>query len=206
MDQTKLSYDQVKQQILDIGQGVLCRRGFIGVGLAEILDACGVPKGSFYHYFKSKEMLGVALVEHYTTRYMLGLNNLSNTIETSGYDRLSAYWDHWVNVQTGEDETRKCLLIRLCTEMEDLSEAMQGAVQSALTAYRGWIARTVDEGLRDGSMHLQEGLTCEQAAEEILHIWLGASVFDLIRKDGRSFVLSRQQSDRLLGVASRGTI
>ena len=38
------------------------RKGYSGVGLTEILTAAGVPKGSFYHYFASKDAFGEAMV------------------------------------------------------------------------------------------------------------------------------------------------
>ena len=43
-----------RQHILDCGRQLVAAKGFVGVGLAEILATAGVPKGSFYHYFASK--------------------------------------------------------------------------------------------------------------------------------------------------------
>lgn len=51
----------VKDHILDTAQRIMGSRGFSAVGLNEILTSSGVPKGSFYHYFGSKEAFGVAL-------------------------------------------------------------------------------------------------------------------------------------------------
>ena len=50
----------VRQHILDVAHPLLLRKGFTGVGLAEVLAAAKVPKGSFYHYFGSKEVFGEA--------------------------------------------------------------------------------------------------------------------------------------------------
>jgi AcrR family transcriptional regulator len=41
------------------------RHGYGATGLQEILHAAGVPKGSFYHHFHSKEEFTVALIERY---------------------------------------------------------------------------------------------------------------------------------------------
>lgn len=53
----------VRQHILDTAKPIMLRKGFSAVGLNEILQAAGVPKGSFYHYFGSKEAFGEALLE-----------------------------------------------------------------------------------------------------------------------------------------------
>ena len=52
-----------RQQILDTARGIIVGKGFSAVGLSEILAAAGVPKGSFYHWFRSKEQFGEALLE-----------------------------------------------------------------------------------------------------------------------------------------------
>src|SRR5690606_25283697 len=44
-----------RQHILDTGYRLVLQKGFAALGLQEILKACAVPKGSFYHYFSSKE-------------------------------------------------------------------------------------------------------------------------------------------------------
>lgn len=58
----------VRRSILDVGQRIMAGKGFSAVGLNEVLAAAGVPKGSFYHYFASKEAFGQALLEKYTSR------------------------------------------------------------------------------------------------------------------------------------------
>ena len=56
-------YTDVRQHILDTGRSIILGKGFSAVGLNEILATAQVPKGSFYHYFKSKEVFGEAMVE-----------------------------------------------------------------------------------------------------------------------------------------------
>jgi AcrR family transcriptional regulator len=54
-----------KERILDAAEGLMLVKSFHSVGLNEILTAVQVPKGSFYHYFKSKEQFGVEMLKHY---------------------------------------------------------------------------------------------------------------------------------------------
>src|ERR1700685_4082074 len=55
----------VREKIIDAGLKVLIEKGFNGVGVQDITDAAGVPKGSFYNHFESKEALGAEIVERY---------------------------------------------------------------------------------------------------------------------------------------------
>lgn len=61
-----MSQQNTKQVILKKSAALIHARGFNNTGIQEILDLAGVPKGSFYFYFDSKESLGLALVDYYT--------------------------------------------------------------------------------------------------------------------------------------------
>jgi len=53
----------VREKIIDAGLKVLIEKGFNGCGVQDITAAAGVPKGSFYNHFESKEALGGEVVE-----------------------------------------------------------------------------------------------------------------------------------------------
>jgi TetR/AcrR family transcriptional repressor of nem operon len=67
---TTLPDKDTRSTILAAGQRIIGRKGFSAVGLTEILDGAGVPKGSFYHYFKSKDAFGEALLNAYFEDYL----------------------------------------------------------------------------------------------------------------------------------------
>ena len=79
----------VKHHILRCGERLIAAKGFVGVGLAEILAAAGVPKGSFYHYFGSKERFGEALLAQYLERYLAQLDALLQPDDAGTPDDLS---------------------------------------------------------------------------------------------------------------------
>src|SRR5580658_361126 len=54
-----------REQLLNAGVAALHSKGFNGCCVQEITDAAGVPKGSFYNYFESKEAFSVEVLEHY---------------------------------------------------------------------------------------------------------------------------------------------
>jgi TetR/AcrR family transcriptional repressor of nem operon len=54
-----------REKILNAAAQLIHRQGYNRTGLQEILTTAGVPKGSFYFYFKSKEDLALALVNRF---------------------------------------------------------------------------------------------------------------------------------------------
>ena len=55
----------VRERLLEAGVEIFHRCGFNGCGVQEITEAAGVPKGSFYNHFASKEALGAAVLDRY---------------------------------------------------------------------------------------------------------------------------------------------
>ena len=54
-----------RKDLVWCGTELLTERGFQITGIEEVLKRVGVPKGSFYHYFKSKDEFGHAVIENY---------------------------------------------------------------------------------------------------------------------------------------------
>ena len=73
---TAPSSTDVRRHILDVAHPLFLSRGFTAVGLTEVLAAAKVPKGSFYHYFSSKEAFGEAVLEAYFDDYLERMNGL----------------------------------------------------------------------------------------------------------------------------------
>jgi TetR/AcrR family transcriptional repressor of nem operon len=60
-----------KNRILEVGAEIIHLKGFNHAGIQEILDAAGVPKGSFYNYFKSKEDFGLQVIDYFVNHFTL---------------------------------------------------------------------------------------------------------------------------------------
>ena len=52
-------------KLIQAGVELLTKKGFASAGIEEILSMVQVPKGSFYHYFESKEAFGIVLIKSY---------------------------------------------------------------------------------------------------------------------------------------------
>lgn len=94
----------------------------------EILTAAGVQKGSFYHYFKSKELFGEALLDSYVADYLSRLDALLTRTDCTAAQCLMSYWSNWIETQAGDCADNKCLAVKLSGEVSDMSEAMRVAL------------------------------------------------------------------------------
>ena len=196
--------------ILAKGAAVMTRRGYHGTGVQEIVQAAGIPKGSFYHYFASKERFGEALLMRYTATYLEQLDRLLRADGTPARARLMRYWSHWnvsqcdsaaADCSSGEG-TGKCLIVKLSAEVADISEAMRLALRDGTEQVVQRIADCIDEGRADGS--LPTALPPHDTALTLYQLWLGASLLAKLRRDGSAFDHALRSTERLLGAPQPG--
>ncbi len=57
--------ESTKQRIIEEGAHIILRKGFNNTGIQEVLEAAGVPKGSFYFHFRNKEDFGLKVVDYF---------------------------------------------------------------------------------------------------------------------------------------------
>lgn len=173
----KTEYTDVRQHILDQGKAIITRKGFAGVGLNEILTAADVPKGSFYHYFKSKELFGEALLEDYVAQY---LAEMETTLSKPGQNAARALMDYWTG-WFAEDCGCRCLVVKLSSEVADMSEPMRVALLDGTSRIIARIAVTLEQGVADGS--LPAVTDAAHTAQTLYQLWLGAAMLTKLRRD-----------------------
>ncbi|WKE64783.1 TetR/AcrR family transcriptional regulator [Gallaecimonas kandeliae] len=187
----------VKTQILDTAQRIMGQKGFSAVGLNEILSAAGVPKGSFYHYFGSKEAFGVALLDRYFCDYLKALGTLLDDDSKPAAQRLMAYWQHWLDTQASGDPESKCLAVKLGAEVSDLSEAMRTVLDKGTSAIVARLAGSLAAGFADGS--IPQGGDAQVLAASLYQLWLGASMLAKVSHSREPMLAALATTRRLLG-------
>lgn len=186
----------VRQQILEAGRGLILAKGFTAVGLAEVLAAAGVPKGSFYYYFESKERFGEALLEEHFAAYLRDLDALLAGEGVPARERLMRYWRRWEETRAGSCGREQCLVVKLGAEVSDLSEAMRGALRKGTDAILERIAACLREGAADGSIPPRNP---ESAAQALYELWLGASLLAKVRRDTSALAAAMETTRAFLG-------
>ncbi|KMO40389.1 TetR family transcriptional regulator [Methylobacterium variabile] len=187
-----------RQGILDTAHRIVGAKGFSGVGLNEILAAAGVPKGSFYHYFGSKEAFGEALLTGYFEDYLADIDATLAEPGLSEAERLMNYWRKWQATQGSIDYQRKCLAVKLAAEVSDLSEPMRLALKAGTAGIIDRVARAIEAGAGDGSLRV-EG-TPREVAETLYHLWLGASLMAKIERTDAPFEAAMAATRRILNL------
>lgn len=189
----------VRQGILDVGQRIMAAKGYSAVGLNEILATAGVPKGSFYHYFGSKDAFGEAMLEGYFADYLAELDQVLALPGLTSAQRLMRYWAIWQETQSFQDCQGKCLAVKLGVEVADLSEAMRTVLKRGTTGIIDRLAQAIEEGIADGSVTVSGAPYA--TAQSLYQLWVGASVMVKITKSVQPFETALSTTRQILSLS-----
>lgn len=197
---TKNEFTDTRLHLLETGTRLILGKGFSAVGLAEILGTAGVPKGSFYHYFRSKEQFGLQVVEHYFSWYLARLEALFLDESLTLGQRIMAYWTRWHQLYRDGSCEEQCLVVKLSAEVADLSEPMRQALLAGTHQIVTRLARILEQAQAGHEVTLPA--PPEAMAEELYQLWLGASLLTKLRRDDSALSAALLSSQRLLGVSA----
>ncbi len=192
----KPAQSDTRQHLLAVGRRLMAQKGFASVGLAELLAQAGVPKGSFYHYFASKEQFGEALIAEYAAEYADRLDDLLCHSAADGYSRLMNYWQAWQQAQQSEDMMHRCLVVKLSGEVADLSEPMRLALLHGCTHVIERLCQCIQAGQQDGSVNPH--LDARQTAAVLYALWIGASLVTKLGQNDTVLSHAMQHTQQLL--------
>ena len=140
----------VKEQIAQAGLKILLDKGFNGVGVQEITDAAGVPKGSFYNHFESKEALGAEIVERY------GMDNTGRQVlldrSLPALKRLRGHFEVLNELFAKSKFERGCLLGNFSAELSNQSAVIRHRLADLYKRWTKDIEVAIEDGQADGSI------------------------------------------------------
>ena len=171
-----------KDQIIQSGLAVFHEFGYHASGVQAVVDHAGVPKGSFYNHFRSKEDLGLEVLNAYWHQSK-DMRAALRASDQPPLDRVDAHLAAFSVTQSG------CLVGNFTSEMANepqFREALQNV-------YAIWIAdfeACIAEGQKDGSIRNDE--TAKALAEFIVTALEGSVLKRKLEKDGQTLINFRK--------------
>ncbi len=160
-----------KLNILEHAARIVHKKGFNNTGIKEILDTAGVPKGSFYHYFKSKEDFGLSLLDYYSGFF---ISKAEESFNADGPPllRLKKLFDDFLGFFENNGCELGCPIGNLSQEMGDLNTAFRLKLESIFKMMQSQVIRFLDEAKhRD---ELPKNTNTSDMADFIINSWEGA--------------------------------
>ena len=165
---------EVRRRLLSAGLDLVHARGFTASGVKDITDAAGVPKGSFYAYFQSKEAFAAAILEHYWTDIE---SRLLPILEAPGpaQDRISRFFHALADEHEAGDFLLGCLIGNLSLELGGSSEPIRAELGAILDRWDAALEACVRSG-QHGAGAVRADLEASELASLLIEAWEGAAL------------------------------
>ncbi len=175
-----------KEAIIKKGARLIHEKGYNNTGLQEILGAAGIPKGSFYFYFKNKEDFGLQVIDSYAAFILPMAEEILCDTTLPPLTRLERFFDYQVQHFESMQLCYGCPIGNLMQEMSDLNETFREKIGSIYDALCSLLHRCILEARQAGA--LPEGVDAREAAEYIFDSWEGAVMHMKLAKSARPLV------------------
>lgn len=134
------------------GTELLTERGFQITGIDEVLKRVGVPKGSFYHYFKSKDHFGHAVIDNYEAYYAKKMDRIFGDTSQLPLQRLMNFTVNAKNGMVKFDFKRGCLIGNLGQELAALDTQFRERLEGVLVSWEKRVSDCLSEAIDIGEL------------------------------------------------------
>ena len=161
-----------KAALVDAGTQLILEQGYHHTGIQDVLQAAGVPKGSFYYYFPSKEAFGREVIAQFAAAYVERLEQYLGDTTQSPLTRLRCHLEATLARFERRGCRGGCLIGNLSQELADQSALFGAQLEAVLSDWRERYARLFREAQAVGE--LRADLDPQQVAEFYLNSFEGA--------------------------------
>jgi len=161
-----------RDKIIHTGARLIHSQGYKATGLQQILNIAGIPKGSFYFYFKNKDDFGCAVIDYFTfTINTIFAGYLCDT-RIKPLDRLNNLLDFYESSLKKSGASMGCPIANLSLELADTNEELRKHLQAAVEGFIAQIESCLEEAQK--SRQLKSGINTADTAQFIFHGLEGA--------------------------------
>jgi TetR/AcrR family transcriptional regulator, transcriptional repressor for nem operon len=141
-----------RDKILADGLKVVLERGYVGASVRDIVEAAGVPQGSFTNHFASKEAFSLEILERYFASSSLVIADTLRNEALSPLKRLRAYIDASIVTIRNHGTKNGCLVGNFAAEASDHSEIIRKRVALIYGELREAITDCLKAAVKDGEL------------------------------------------------------
>lgn len=167
-----MSRGRSRERLVEEGLSLFGQRGYAATGVQDITDAAGVPKGSFYNYFDSKEEFAIAVLDLYRERAAQHFAILSSSEIASPLARLQALLLDAEEQLRGSDFSAGCVAGRLAQELAGEHPSLRAPLCEVFNAMQSAVAACLNEARRLGEIAPSDDP--ELLAAFLVNAWQGA--------------------------------
>jgi TetR/AcrR family transcriptional repressor of nem operon len=148
-------------------------QGYNGTGVKDIVNAAGVPKGSFYNYFESKEAFAIAALEQVAEGNLAQMQRMFGDINASPLERIEEFFVQNIEyLKRNGQYSGGCFVGTICQEIADVNETIRQTGARLLLEYEKMFAECLQQAQQQGELASTDDV--DALAGFIFTAWEGA--------------------------------
>lgn len=169
---TQAGKPTTRDHLISEGLRLMRKHGYGATGVQEILEAAGVPKGSFYHHFGSKEEFTAAVLERYVSLEAEHCREVLGNTRQAPLRRLRRYFEDLIRTAGQAAPIQGCLIGSLSLEIAGISPLLQDRLSAGFAGWQTAITAVLQEAIEKGDV--PKSARPETLAGFLLNSWEGA--------------------------------
>jgi TetR/AcrR family transcriptional repressor of nem operon len=163
-----------REKLLHVGMQVVHERGFGGASVRDIVQAAGVPQGSFTNHFTSKEAFGLEVIALYHANALEGMRQTLRNAELPPLQRLRAYIDDGKSRLDKDSMKNGCLFGNFTAEASACSEPIRLRLVDVFAEVQAAVAGCLRAAVKAGE--ISPATDCDEIAGFIVSSLQGATL------------------------------
>ncbi len=188
--------ENTKNRIIAISARLMHLKGFNNTGIQEILEKADTPKGSFYHYFKSKDALGLEVIEYYTDTIASIFERYLKDTTVPPLQRLDNLITFYAQHFRKKNYMLGCPIGNFSLETSDLNESFREKLNHSINTIVELIELCLKEAKDIGT--ISADIDTKQTAEFIFQGFEGALLRMKVVKSDRPILVFKDIIMKLL--------
>jgi TetR/AcrR family transcriptional repressor of nem operon len=141
-----MGYKHNIDEILDIGYDVLRKNGYHNVGVNQILKEAGIPKGSFYNYFESKEDFATKVMQRYGQTNSNWMQDFFSKSELSPIESLKSFYKFMIDTNEKDEFLSGCIINNMSIEVGRINDTISSKANEQFINWLNILANVISKG------------------------------------------------------------
>ncbi len=139
-------------EIINKGIELMRQHGYHGTGVQHILHACGIPKGSFYNFFESKQDFTLQAIEKYGLDNLKAVEDLKANANLTAVDKVARFFSDLERFYRSKNYELTCLMSLLSLELAGEDELIAEKIEAKFNDIKKVLTQIIKEGQSSGEI------------------------------------------------------
>lgn len=166
------STEEKKNHLLSSGMDLMHLYGYAATSVDDIVKAAGIPKGSFYNFYKSKELFAIDAMNLFSSWTLEKYNHIPQGDKMTAREKLIKIFMLSAKELKQSGFSKGCFIGNMAQEVGDTNPVMRQNIESCFLQLKQGILELIKQGIKDKSILANS--KPEKLADFILNSYEGA--------------------------------